>query len=303
MPTTPTTTIGALLACTVLTAACATRADIDTESHQMDVDAWREYRYGLLHEEGWLLLTGLHWLENGDNRVGAADDNDVVFRGAGVPSHIGTFAVSDSQVTMRVTPNVAVQREGSAIDEVVMEPGSHANATLLTLGSLNWHIVRRGDRYAVRVRDSLASSLLSFDGIPSYPLNPAWRLSARFEYYKPPKAINVPNILGTVNESESPGAVVFRVGLKRYRLDVLGNPADSAFWIQFGDATNGAETYGGGRYIWVDAPDENGRTIVDFNKSYNPPCVFTAYATCPLPPRQNKHDLRIEAGELKYSNH
>jgi len=124
-----------------------------------------------------------------------------------------------------------------------------------------------------------------------------WRLEARFDPYTPPKMIEVPNVLGQITPSPSPGAVVFRVGRERFRLDVTGNPEGRSFSIVFGDETNGLESYGGGRFLTVDAPDEDGRLFIDFNRAYNPPCVFTEFATCPLPPPQNNLAVRIEAGE------
>lgn len=282
--------------------ACDATPDVrlDPDAHAADVEAWRQYRYNLLAEEGWLLLVGLEWLEPGDNTFGAAPDNDVVLAGEGVPRRVGVLRVQDSTVTMRVEAGRGVKHGDSLVTEIVMQPGSWASGTVATLGSLNWHVIRRGGAFALRVRDSLTPSFTEFDSIPAFPLNPAWRLAARFDRYNPPDTIRVPSILGTVNDTPSPGAAVFRVDGRTYRLDVLGDPADSSFWIQFGDETNAIDTYGGGRYIWIDVPPGRDEFVIDFNKSYNPPCVFTAFATCPLPPRQNRLPLRIEAGERSY---
>ena len=274
---------------------------IDPETHRADVETWREYRYDLLHAEGWLLLTGLHWLGPGENTFGADSSNDLVLEGPAVPPRIGVLELRDSTITMRVDPGVEVRHGGEPVTELGMAPGALARATVATMGSLTWHVIGRQNTFAVRVRDSLAAPFLAFDSIPAFPLNPQWRLAARFERYDPPRTIRVPSILGTVNDTPSPGAAVFRVSGRTYRLDAIGDPDGSQAWIQFGDETNGLETYGGGRYIWVDAPADGGEIVIDFNKSYNPPCVFTAFATCPLPPRQNELPLRIDAGELAYS--
>ena len=168
------------------------------------------------------------------------------------------------------------------------------------MGSLQWHVIKRQERFAIRLKDSLSSTRIEFPGIEMFDLNPEWRFVATFDRYDPPRTIKVPNILGTVSDQPSPGAVVFKVGRKKYRLDVTQERDNPNYFIAFGDSTNGFETYGGGRFVWVDVEDENGRVVLDFNKSYNPPCVFTDYSTCPLPPRQNRLPLRIEAGEKDY---
>lgn len=286
----------------LLVTACDTPGppSLDPATHQADVESWREYRYDLLHEEGWLSLTGLHWLEPGVNSFGAGTQNTILFHGTDLPERIGAFILLDGRVNLQLDPGVTVFQDGELVGDGALRTDADSITTVLTVGSVSWHVIERGERLAVRVQDSLAPTLVEFAGIPSFPVAPEWRFAARFERYDPPKAIQVPNVIGTVNESPSPGAVVFNVGRRTYRLDVVRQPADSAFWIQFGDETNGVDTYGGGRYVWVNAPTDGDDTILDFNKSYNPPCVFTAYATCPLPPRQNKLALRIEAGELAY---
>ena len=162
-------------------------------------------------------------------------------------------------------------------------------------------MIERQDLVGIRLKDTANAAIAQFQGIDTFPVDVAWSIPARFDRYDPPKDIEVPNILGYVSRQPSPGAVVFRVDEVRYRLDVTGDPGASSFFVTFGDATNGRETYGGGRFLAVVAPDERGRTHIDFNLAYNPPCVFTAFATCPLPPPQNRLPIRIEAGEKMYS--
>jgi uncharacterized protein len=278
----------------------SSRADIDPAGHRADIEAWRHYRYDLLAREGWLALTGLYWLHEGRNAIGASADNDIQLRGHDLPDHVGVITMRDGQVEFDGAPGVPVFHDGTPVDHTTVTTAAQRDTTVLTIGSLSWHVIERGGRLAVRVLDNQAPTLLAFDSIPSFALSPNWRFAAKFDRYDPPRPIMIPNVLGTVNESPSPGAVVFHVDGKTYRLDVVGAPTDSMFWIQFGDETNGIETYGGGRYLWIDAPEERDVAIVDFNKAYNPPCVFTPYATCPLPPQQNRLALRIEAGELAY---
>jgi uncharacterized protein (DUF1684 family) len=165
---------------------------------------------------------------------------------------------------------------------------------------LSWFVIERFGQYGVRLRDSAAPAFREFDGIDRYPTDAGWRILGRFEPYDPPKEIPAPNVLDVPSTSNSPGAVVFEVDGEEYRLDVTGDPASRRFSVVFGDETNGGETYGGGRFLSVDAPSEGDWIVIDFNRAYNPPCVFTAFATCPLPPPQNKLALRVEAGEKMY---
>ena len=153
--------------------------------------------------------------------------------------------------------------------------------TMLALGSLHWHVIARDGRLGVRLRDVESPARAGFDGIPAFDVDPAWRLAARFERYDPPRTLQIPTILGTVSAQPSPGALVFDVDGQTQRLDVVGEPGDSTFFVIFGDRTNGETTYEAGRYLYVDAPDTAGRVVVDFNKAYNPPCAFTPFATCP----------------------
>ncbi len=165
------------------------------------------------------------------------------------------------------------------------------------LGSLQWQVIQRQDLIGIRLRDTANAALEEFEGIETFPVSLDWRIPAKFDWYDPPRIIEVPNVLGMISEQPSPGAVVFQVGGEKLRLDVTGNPEGRSFSIVFGDETNGIETYGGGRFLSVGAPDEHGRTFIDFNLAYNPPCVFTEFATCPLPTRENILPVRIEAGE------
>lgn len=276
---------------------------LDPAVHREDVEAWRAYRYDLLHREGWLRLTGLFWLEEGENTIGAATDSHVRLQGVNLPDRVGVLTVRGGAVELQAAPGVDVRHAGTPVRRMILQTDANpdGDTTVLSVGSLAWHVIERQGRLAVRVQDTLAPAHVGFEGIPSFPLDARWRRVARFDRYDPPKPIMVPSTLGGANERASPGAVVFDVDGATYRLDVLGAPGDSAFWIQFGDETNGRETYGGGRYIWVDAPAAGDALVIDFNESYNPPCVFSPYATCPLPPRQNRLRLRIDAGELAWT--
>ncbi len=275
----------------------------DPAAHSADVEAWREWRYAdLMQTDGWLSLVGLYWLEPGRNTFGADPGNKIVFPPENAPASIGQFVLDNDTVSMTVRSNLGVQVDGApALGHMMFAPApSLSESPVATMGSLQWHVIKRQERFAIRLKDSLSSTRTEFPGVEMFDLNPEWRFVATFDRYDPPKTIRVPNILGTVSDQPSPGAVVFKVGRKKYRLDVTQERDNPNYFIAFGDSTNGFETYGGGRFVWVDVEDDDGRVVLDFNKSYNPPCVFTDYATCPLPPRQNRLPLRIEGGEKDF---
>lgn len=271
----------------------------DAAAHRAEVEAWRARRDSTLREpEGWLSLVGLYWLQDGDNTFGRAADNDFVYDGEGVPDRLGTFVLDDDGVRFRPAPDADVTLDGDVVPPTPLASDATGEPDVLALGSLRWYVIDRGGRLGIRLKDRDSPVLAGFDGVPNYPIDQAWRLPARFDRHWTGKTIQIPNILGTVSETESPAAVVFELDGETYRLDLWKDSDDLAnFFTAFGDATNGGETYGGGRFLWIDAPDDDGWTVVDFNRAYNPPCVFTPFATCPLPPRQNRLEVAVQAGE------
>ncbi len=267
-------------------------------AYRAEIEAWRAERdEGLRAEDGWLTLAGLFWLEEGAGTFGSAPDNAVVFPAGKAPAKLGTFHREGEKVTLEVTPGLGLEADGQEVTAPRLELASDAGGkpTLLSIGSLTFHVIQRPGKVGIRLKDKESPVLRGFTGIESFAIDPAWRIEARFEPYDPPKTIKVPNIIGGSFDETSPGALVFERDGASYRLEPTGE-ADEEMFLVFGDATNGHETYGGGRFLYV-PPPKDGKAIVDFNKAYNPPCVFTPYATCPLPPRQNKLELRITAGE------
>jgi len=186
---------------------------------------------------------------------------------------------------------------------MALRSDAEGEPTLLRRGSVSFYLIKRGERLGVRVKDSRSPALLAFHGIDSYPIQLKWRVDARFEAYPAGKTIPVPNILGSVEQEKSPGAVVFDFEGREFRIDAVTESGTEDLFLIFGDQTNGVETYGGGRFLYAAPADKNGRVVLDFNKAYNPPCVFTPYATCPLPPPQNRLAIRVEAGEKKFGSH
>ena len=162
-------------------------------------------------------------------------------------------------------------------------------------------VIERGDRLAVRTWDLEAPARKTFDGIDHWPVDPAWRLEAQLEA-TPDRTIEVPDVFGGTDREQSPGDLVFEAAGGTHRLQALPGGDDGELWLIFGDATNGAESYGGGRYLYTDPPEAEGGYVVDFNRAYNPPCVFTPHATCSLPWSANRLPIRIEAGEKRYAD-
>ena len=260
-----------------------------------EVEQWDQKRISRLKEEtGWLNLAGLFWLKEGENKFGSAKNNDIIFPSG--PGHIGSLFLIDSIVTIKVNPGVEVLHNGTSVSEMIMKDDYSDSTTFLQTGSLKWNIIKRTKGFAIRLRDLNSQLVKEFKGIERFPINVDWKIEAKFEVYDPPKKIMIPDIVGTVDEESSPGAAVFEVDGKTFSMDAL-DAGGSRIWFIFVDETSGEETYGAGRFLYTDKPDSLGKVVLDFNKAYNPPCVFSKFATCPLPPKDNYLKLRITAGE------
>lgn len=271
-------------------------------AHLREVEAWRAERLARLRRpDGWLSLVGLYWLEQGENPVGSDPSSVVRLPAGGAPARLGTILLSGSSVRFRAEPGARVTSADQPIQQIDLQADQTGEPTILRHESLSFYVIRRGERLGVRVKDANAEALKHFRGLESFPFSETWRVAARFEPSRSPRHISVPNVLGNVTSEESPGALAFEYGGKTYRLDAVREEGTEDFFVIFGDSTNGHETYGGGRFLYA-SPPKDGRTVLDFNKAYNPPCVFTPYATCPLPPPQNRLPIRIEAGEKGYEH-
>ena len=279
------------------------RADPD---YIVAIQQWHRQRIERLKSpDGWLNLAGLYWLKEGENTVGAGRSNDIVFPENKAPDLIGTFTLQRGTVSFRPRPGVEVMHSDTAVTDMKLRNDTEGNPTVLTLGRLSWYIIKRGEKFGVRLRDLDAPLVKAFKGIDMFPIDSAWCVEATFDPYEPPKTIAIPTVLNTIVKEPSPGALVFTIAGKTFRLDTIGERTNEELFVIFSDPTNGQETYGAGRFLYVPPPGKDGRTRIDFNKAYNPPCAFTMYATCPLPPEQNHLPIRVTAGEKKYahSNH
>ncbi len=271
------------------------------DAYVQEIRSWHQKRLAsLTRPDGWLTLVGLHWLKEGENTFGSDSSNQIVFPPA-APPFIGSFYLQNGRVSVKIRPGITITTDSVAVSSLVLRNDTEGKPTILRYGSLQWYIIKRGERFGVRIKDSNSPVRRNFRGIELFPINKKWRVKARFEPYDPPKTISVPTVLGTISEARCPGRLVFQIEGKTYSLDPIQEPGDQQFFLIFADETNGTETYGAGRFLAVDLPDSNGITYIDFNKAYNPPCAFTPYATCPLPPDQNYLTIAVTAGEKRYA--
>jgi len=283
--------------------ALALGAEATDDAYRQEIEKWRQERETRLKSEtGWLTVAGLYWLKEGANRFGSDPACDVVLPKA-APAVAGDFVVKGDSIVVKVQNGATVTSAGAAITEMEMKPDSQGEPTVLALGDLSMFVIQRGGKYAIRLRDKNSTMRRDFTALKWYPIKPEYKVTAKYTEYVPTKQIPVPNILGQTENLPSPGYVSFVLNGKKYKLDpVLEDKDAKEFFFIFKDGTSGETTYTPGRFLYAAFPVE-GKVVLDFNKAYNPPCAFTPYATCPLPPPQNKMAGRIEAGELKYGNH
>ena len=279
--------------------ACTKNPTVDP-NYVKEINEWDVKRVERLKaDDGWLNLAGRFWLKHGESTFGSAKDNDLVVESSSFPKYAGTFLFVDTTVTFKAKDGVDVLLDGKPVKEIVLVDDQKKDMTVLQIGSVKFNLIIRDTLYGIRFRDLNSELVKNVKGIERFPVDESWKINARFEAYDPPKEIDVPNVLGQISKEKSPGAVVFERDGKTYRIDAVDEGGDNLFLI-IADQTSGEETYGGGRFIYVKKPDSTGTILLDFNKAFNPPCVFTKYATCPLPPLQNYLKLKIEAGEKVY---
>ncbi len=277
-----------------------TQKPIADPNYVKEINEWDAKRVNRLKaDDGWLNLVGRFWLKQGESTFGSAKDNDIVVESSKLPEHIGSFIFLDSVVTFRAKDGVKVMLGDMSVKEIVLVDDQKKDVTVLQIGSVKFNLIVRDTLFGIRFRDLNSDLVKNFKGVERFPIDESWKITARFEAYNPVKEIDVPNVLGQISKEKSPGAVVFERDGKTHRIDAVDEGGDKLFLI-IADETSGEETYGGGRFMYVNKPDSTGTILLDFNKAYNPPCVFTKYATCPLPPLQNYLKLRIEAGEKVY---
>jgi uncharacterized protein (DUF1684 family) len=280
----------------------------EQDSWQRDLLAWRAKRAtGLQAPEGWLSLIALGWLQEGENSFGSSDDSRVQIA-AKVPAHIGIVRLEKG--ALRLLPPAGgfpkdLLVDGQPAKEQALLADDADNPSKLTIGTVTVIVINRDGKFALRVKDLQAPTRVAFHGLHWYAPSATYRVHARWIPYNPPKVLDIPTVLGTTTHLPAPGAAEFTVDGQVVRLEpVLEDPKSTDLFFIMRDATSKTTTYGAGRFLYTELPDHGvsqpGEVWLDLNRLVNPPCAFTAYATCPLPPPQNRLSVAIPAGEQRY---
>jgi len=280
------------------------------DAWQKDLAKWRsEHAADLRKPAGWLSLTGLEWFQAGDSPFGSAEDNKIHIANGG-PAHIGILRLQNNTVQLLPPPGgfpEGLQIAGAPAKEQIIpvEPDNDRNAPHLTIGSLNMYVIRRADRFALRVKDSKAPALVNFHGLKWYAPDAKYRVTAKWIPYTPPKSITLDTLAGTKYDQPMPGAAEFTLQGKTYRLEpVLEDPASTQLFFIIKDTTSATTTYRACRFLYTVLPDHGldkpGTLVLDFNRLENPPCAYTPYSTCPLPPAGNRLAIALPVGEQRY---
>ena len=263
-------------------------------SYEALLQQWRaDQQKELVADGGWLTVAGLFWLKEGPNTIGSGHDNDIVLERG--PARLGVFNRHGAQTSFQPAPGAP-----STLAATSMQVDTDGKPTTLSVDDYDMYVIHRGQRYAVRLKDKHSKLRQEFTGLHWFPAKESYRVKARFVPYPTKKLISIPNVLGEVEQDATPGYAEFTLNGQALKLEPVVEE-DHLFYI-FRDLTAGKETYGSGRFLYSEMP-KDGKVLLDFNKAVNPPCAFTPYATCPLPPPQNRLNTRIEAGELSYGHH
>ncbi len=277
------------------------KQNFNYEEYRAELDRWHHKRLErLTAPEGWLSLAGLYWLKEGENTFGFGSGYDIVFPDGNDHLTLGSFYLHNGKVTVRLNPAAKVWVDSQLVLQTDLQSDETDHPTRMEFGRYLWYLIKRGERYGIRLKDRQSPNIKSFKGIERFPVDPKWHIDAQFIPYDSIRVVHVPTVLGTQASSKSPGELEFYFKDQKYRLQALADSVNEPFFIIFADETNGQETYGAGRFLVVAPPDAQGHTFIDFNKAYNPPCAFTEFATCPLPPKENYLPFKVLAGEKAY---
>ncbi len=289
--------LASVLFVVILVGGCNTNNPVITDetAYVESIQEWQHQRIERLKSKnGWLSLAGLLWLEEGENSFGSGEDNDLVFPEK-ADAYCGTLSLEGDQISLKVAEGVQVSVGDSVVTELMLNHDHSDNTTRLQQGDLAWYIIKRGERYGIRLRDHKHPRILELGHIPSYPIQTSYVVEATLETFDEPRTMTVATPLEGYTESyECPGTLNFR--LRGKNLELYPFASGNGYFLVIADETTAIDTYGAGRFMYA-GPDSTGRIILDFNKAYNPPCAFSPFATCPMPPRENFLPVAIEAGE------
>jgi len=283
-------------------AALAFAADKVATGYQRSIAEWRAQREAKLKsEDGWLTVVGLTWLKEGANRVGSNPGFEVRLPES-APASVGTLTLKAGKVRFMPAPGVAVTMNGAPAKETELKPDIDANYDRLAIGRVKFLIIKREDKLGVRIKDNDSAARREFSGLKWYPVDPSWRVTAEYTPFVKPHTVTFDTAAGVKEQDQIPGYITFQRGGKEYRLEPVVD--DNELWFVMRDQTSGKTTYGASRFLYAPLPKNGlkqaGTVEIDFNKAENPPCVFTDFATCPLPPPQNRLPLAVTAGEQMY---
>jgi uncharacterized protein (DUF1684 family) len=290
--------LAVLLLTAMLTIGCDSGASgVDDDAHEAEVLEWREGRLERLKAPGGFLnLAGLFWLAEGKASFGSSEDNDIVFP-AKAAAHIGTFELTADGVIMVGNPGIDLRSDGEAVDAMLIADDTTDDPVTITHGSLAWNVIKRDDRFAIRLRDFEHPALDAFPPLDYFPIDLSWRVEGTLMRYEEPRIASVATVIdGLGYNPESPGVVVFERNGEQFELEAYA--AGEQLFFVFGDRSNGKETYPAGRFLYAASPGEDGKIVLDFNKSYSPPCAFNDFSTCPVASPRNRLATNLAAGEL-----
>ena len=273
----------------------ATTLQATDSTYRTQIENWRRaYETTLKSEDGWLTVTGLYWLHEGENKFGSDPLNDIVLTEGNVPAELGSFNMHDGKIEVRINAGVQIKLKGQPVQSAAILPDSDDR---LAIGDLSLLVHKSGDRYAVRLKNKNSKLRKNFAGLTWFPIDEHYRVTAKFVPYDPPHELEIQNQAGDTLKIPSPGYAEFTLAGEPYRLEAIAQPTGLNFI--FRDLTSGKETYPAARFLDT-PPPKDGQLILDFNEAYNPPCAYNPYTTCPLPPPENRLRIKIEAGEMMY---
>ena len=267
-----------------------------TTDYSQCLAAWKVDRMDKLQgADGYLNLAGLFWLGDGVNTFGSGPDNDLVFPGSAART-VGSFELRGDKVEMIVQPGVVVECDDVPVSRMWIADDTSDKPVTITYGSFAWTVIRRDDRFAVRLRDFAHPALREFPAIEYFPTDETLRVRATLKRYEQPRIVRVDTVVeGLDYNPSSPGKLKFAVAGQVVELEAYA--AGAELLIVFGDKTSGRDTYPAGRFLYADKPGDDGVTVLDFNTAQNPPCAFNEFATCPIASPRNRLAMRIAAGE------
>lgn len=289
----------------LLIVGAAAAAGQSAGGYQKTIAEWRAQQEAALKaEDGWLTVVGLHWLKEGESRVGSNASFEVPLPQP-VPDRVGTITVRAGKVRFKPAPDVAVSLNGKPAAEAELKSDAEPKYDVLAVGRVKFFIIKREDKFGVRVKDNDSAARKEFSGLLWYPVDPSWRIQAKFVPWDKPHAVTFDTTVGVKERDESPGYVSFQRNGKQFTLEPVVD--GKQLWFVMRDLTSGKATYAASRFLYADLPKDgvrkSGDVEIDFNRAENPPCVFTDFATCPLPPPQNRLSLEVTAGEQMYRGH